>query len=59
MPDDEPIVATNKLWLDHTPNGVALLSDVVNSSQKVVIPVIAAGIGFTVTTLVAKPTPSV
>lgn len=59
-PVDEPIVATVTLLLAHVPPVLALLSVVVAPVHTDVVPVIAAGSGFTVTTIdLAQPVPSV
>ena len=59
IPVDTPIVATLVLPLVHVPPGVRLLSVVVKLAQKVVVPVMVLGIGFTVATAVAKQPPGI
>jgi len=60
MPEPEPAVATAVLLLVHTPNGEASASAVVEDTQTLVMPVIAAGNGLTVNTeVVIQPVGSV
>jgi len=47
-PDEEPTVATDVLLLLHVPPPLALLSAVVAPGHTVSVPVIAAGVDFTV-----------
>lgn len=49
IPVDEPIVATPVLLLIHSPPGVLLVRVVVAASHIEKVPVIAAGVVFTVT----------
>jgi hypothetical protein len=53
IPDDDPIVATVVLLLDHVPPAL-LLTVVVSPAHTEAVPLMAAGIAFTVTVLVAK-----
>ena len=53
-PDIDPTEATVVVPLVHTPPDVALVNGVVEPTHTVVAPVIGAGEGFTVTTVVAK-----
>ena len=60
MPEDTPTVATEVLLLIHVPPAVASLNVVDDPIHTDVVPVMAAGSGLTVTTLVTKqPTPTV
>jgi hypothetical protein len=52
-PVPEPIEATPVLLLLHVPDAVASLRLVHVPAQREVIPIMAAGIGFTVNTIVA------
>ena len=52
VPVPEPIVATAVLLLVHVPPVVASLSEVVVVAQRLAVPDIAAGKGFTVTVTV-------
>jgi hypothetical protein len=53
VPVSEPIVATEVLLLFHVPPNVASLSVLVVPTHIFVVPVIAAGVAYTVTPLVA------
>ncbi len=60
MPVPAPTVATPGLLLVHAPPPLASFSVVLAPTQTPVVPVIAAGNGLTVSTLVAKqPEPTV
>jgi hypothetical protein len=59
IPDDEPIVATAVLLLLHLQPGVVLFRVVVAPRQMEVAPVIAAGAGLMVTTVVTTHPPQV
>ena len=53
MPLPEPIVATEVLSLVHAPPADASVKSDVVSAHSVLLPEIATGVGFTVTTVVA------
>lgn len=57
MPVEDPTTAIAVELLLHVPPGVLLLSVVVLPLHTSVVPVIAAGNGFTVTVAVVKPVP--
>ena len=57
MPDKEPTVATATSLLLHVPPGVELKRVVVAPSHTLAIPVIAAGVRFTVTVVNARQPP--
>ena len=52
-PVDEPMMAIEVLLLLHVPPGVASVSVVVKPMQPLLVPLIAPGNGFTVTSVMA------
>jgi hypothetical protein len=60
LPDADPIVPTAVLPLHHVPLVVTSVNDIVVPAQGDDTPLIAAGVGFTVTVaMIEQPPPSV
>ena len=57
MPVADPTVALEALVLSHVPPGVTLESVVVCPAHTLAVPVMAAGVAFTVISFVAVATP--